>query len=78
VTVDDLARTKWRERLAISYPWLCNVCKMGLEDQARLAWQRGYELIRHSECGHVIAYKTGGLDNVRQFVDEWKQTNLDC
>jgi hypothetical protein len=71
--VDDQARADWRERLRRAYGgWCCPVCKTAYADQAQLEQFAGIaEIVRHSECGHVLTYRAGGaLELLKPYVPD--------
>jgi hypothetical protein len=69
--VDDQARADWRERLEQTYPWVCSCCKTRYVDQAkletRLLRERHTEVVRHSECGHVLMWRAGAAQWPRHY-----------
>ena len=69
--MDDQARADWRERLEQTYPWVCPCCKTRYVDQAkletRLLRERHTEVVRHSECGHVLMWRAGAAQWPRHY-----------
>jgi hypothetical protein len=59
--VDDEQRTEWRQRIAANYPQYCPNCKLRYDEQSRFDLPEFYliELTRHSECGHVLMWRSG-------------------
>lgn len=52
----DDERQQWRTRLKRAHPWCCSICKTSYASQTQRF--RG-EVVRHSECGHVLFWRSG-------------------
>jgi hypothetical protein len=72
--VDLDQRDQWRKRLTKAHgAWLCAICKCAYSSQAQFTEMAGVvELVRHSECGHVLMYRDGGTDWLEPYLAEMR------